>query len=377
MPYKHLTKEDRGDIETLIKAGHNQSEIARQLGVDRSTISREIRRNGSNEETKQVIKLKLPNRPRILDEDCRSSRGTGRATDKYKAEVVYKKRLSKRRKIIASSYNRKDAARKASLRRTNANRLRIAIPPGSLVESYILHKLVEEHWSPEQISGRLNLVYGISINKDTVYSYVYSNENKKELSKYLRHHGNKYRKKHGSIKRIKQNLSSKRQSIHERPSVADARGRAGDLEGDTIVGLDTKDRILTHNDRATGECRIRLVLGYDAEKIVLETRDSIDSFECKVKSITYDRGVEFSYSDKIDSTLEDGVYFADAYTSWQRGSNENLNGLIRDFIPKRSDLKPITKEYIAGIEQKLNNRPRKRYNWLTPLEQRDAVGWSS
>ena len=119
------------------------------------------------------------------------------------------------------------------------------------------------------------------------------------------------------------------------------------------------------------------MLGYDAEKIVLETRDSIDSFECKVKSITYDRGVEFSYSDKIDSTLEDGVYFADAYTSWQRGSNENLNGLIRDFIPKRSDLKPITKEYIAGIEQKLNNRPRKRYNWLTPLEQRDAVGWSS
>ena len=142
------------------------------------------------------------------------------------------------------------------------------------------------------------------------------------------------------------------------------------------MGLDPKDRILTHNDRATGECRIRRVLGHNARKIAQASLGAVSSFNTPIHSITYDRGLEFFDYETVAASVSDGVFFADAYSYWQRGSNENLNGLIRDYIPKRTDLKTITDAECLRIERALNNRPRKRYNWLTPLEQRDKIGWS-
>jgi IS30 family transposase len=262
MPYKHLNKEDRGDIEALLKIGESQSRIAKQLGVNRSTVSREIRRNG-NLQPNESITLKRANKPAILQEDCRHFRGSGKAQEKFRALEAYQKRKVIHSKEVSRKYNRAEADQKATGRRAAANSLRTILSPetNNLLENYVLHRLTDERWSPEQIAGRLKRIYGVSISPSTIYSYIYRKENKKKLTPFLRHHGNKYRRKRGTNKRIEKQRKDARLSIHDRPVAADLRSRIGDLEGDTIVGLDPTDRILTHNDRATGECRLRLVLG--------------------------------------------------------------------------------------------------------------------
>lgn len=146
------------------------------------------------------------------------------------------------------------------------------------------------------------------------------------------------------------------------------------MEGDTIFGDDKKDRILTHVDRASGINSLSLILGYDSYKIHTQTmKDITRVFGNNIKTITYDNGSEFAVWEKTQEKLGVDIYFADPYKSCQRGRNENLNGLVRDYFPKGTDFKKLHKKDILDIESLLNNRPRKRFNGLTPIEVAQGV----
>lgn len=367
MSYKHLKSEDRIVIDTLLGESRDYAYIARRLGVNKSTIGREISRNTAQRKLKHPKQVP---RPEILDYDGRKTRSSGLTKEKYQAIADYNAALAKATK--ANKYYYAGAAsKKAQARRKTANRLRIRLIHGSdsFLEQYVLDNLIHDQWSPEQIAGRLTEYLDESISPQTIYHYIYSSSEKKQLVKHLRQGGNKYRRKHGTIARIKNNRNNM-PSIHDRDPVIETRTRLNDYEGDTVVGLDTKDRLLTYVDRTSGECLIGLVLGFNAIKIANKTSRLATTNGSVMGTITYDRGIEFAEYKAIAKQTSSNVYFADAYSSWQRGTNENLNGLLRQYFPKRSDFKNLTQKQVTSVQDKLNNRPRKRYNYRTPIEQR-------
>jgi IS30 family transposase len=338
------------------------------LGVDRSTISREIKRNQLKPRSKP---LPPPERSTILDIDCRAYRGQGLAQDKYEALEVYTTKL---RQVRQSNkfYVSQEATKKARARRLVANQKRTRLVYGSRswLETYVRRALTKDQWSPEQTAAKLRKSHGVVIYPQTIYDYIYLCPDKKNLVKHLRHGGNPYRHRHGTNARLKARTAHL-PSIHDRPKVVESRRRLGDFEGDTIVGLDQKDRILTHVDRASGECKLGLALNYSAVQVTDLTKHRLR--RSAAHTITYDRGNEFSDYKRLEKLTKVRVYFADAYHSWERGSSENLNGLVRQYFPKRTDFKSISKRRLAIVERKLNNRPRKRYHWRTPIEQRQYL----
>ena len=363
MSYKHIKPDERIVIATLLDEHSSQSHIAKRIGVSQSAISREISRNRFKPKPKR--KAKQPVKPSILGYDCRHDKGSGAAQYKYEMANEYNKAI--RITVLANrSYSSELANKKNKLRRSNANKLRVKMvqSSGSFIENYCVNKLVNEQWSPDEISGRLAREFGIKISFNTIYRYIYASPDKKKLVSNLRHGHNRYRRRHGTIPRVK-NQKQNLPSIHSRESIIEQRIRLYDYEGDTILGLDKKDRLLTHVDRVCGVCKIDLVLDFNAQKIVATTIASLD----KARTITYDRGIEFASYNTIGARTKTKVYFADAYSSYQRGSNENLNGLVRQYYPKRYDLKLTNRKQVDKVENKLNNRPRKRYNYRTPLEQ--------
>jgi len=371
MSFKHITAEDRSAITTLLQEQRTPAYIARRIGVNRSTIGREIKRNQIK--PKPVPLAQLPTRPAILDIDCRHKRGSGLAQDKYEAADAYAKQASEARRHN-SYYVAREANKRATVRRTVANRQRTRLVYGShsWLETYVRHQLTREQWSPDQITGDLRVNHNVVIYPQTIYDYIYLCPDKKRLVKHLRHGGNPYRHKRGTNARIKARQANL-PSIHKRPAIVAKRTRLGDLEGDTIVGLDKKDRIATHVDRASGECNLGLVLSYDANKIADLTTRIVKHNPVLTHTITYDRGNEFAEYERLANQTKAKVYFADAYHSWERGTNENLNGLVRQYFPKRSDFKVITPRQVRVVERKLNNRPRKRYNYRTPIQQRQYL----
>ena len=365
--YKHINSEDRIVIATLLDEARNYSYIARRLGVHRSSISREIARNATKPKPSST---RLIVRPKLLDIDGRKFRGSGLTKTKYEVLSIYNKALSKQTKNNRFYYAGL-AGKQTKTRHKDANQLRrrLVHDSNSFEEKYVLKKLTHEQWSPEQIAGRLMKFYNIKISPQTIYSYMYNSSDKKKLVKHLRHGGNKYRRKHGTVARVK-NQKKNLPSIHNRDPIIKDRIRLDDYEGDTIVGIDKKDRLLTYADRASGECLIGLVLGYNAQKIARKTKLLANANQVTLGTITYDRGSEFAEYEIIQSQTNASIYFADAYSSYQRGSNENLNGLIRQYYPKRFNFKHLTQNEVNKIQVKLNNRPRKRYNYRTPVEQR-------
>ena len=194
-----------------------------------------------------------------------------------------------------------------------------------------------------------------------IYHLVYS----EGLEKHLRRKGRKLR----SYKILSFNKTNRdKHHISERPKEIDELKYYGDLEGDTIFGLKTTDRILTHVDRKSGLLSASLIHNYNAHKVAKQTKLDIASVFGKIKSITYDNGIEFSLWKITEKELNANIYFANPYHSWERGRNENTNGLIRDFLPKGTDFKKLTKRDIVEIANLINNRPRKRLEWKTPLE---------
>ena len=203
------------------------------------------------------------------------------------------------------------------------------------------------------------------VSHNTIYHFLYLNRDEKYV-KCLRRRGIKYRYDKPITKFNQTNRM--KHSIHDRPEEVEKLERTGDLEGDTIFGKDKKDRLLTHTDRKTGLTSISLIKNFDAYEITKQTQKDIERVFDNIHTITYDNGVEFSFWKDTEKLTGATIYFADPYSPGQRGRNENTNGLIRDFFPKGTDFKKLTKEDIMKVEFLINNRPRKRLGGMTPVE---------
>ena len=308
--YKQLTSEQRYTISVLLSKGLKKKEIAEAIGVSNSTITRELQRNSSK-------------------------RGV------YKWEIA-QKQAEKRSK------------------RTPGNR---AI--SKAIWSSVKHYLVDEQWSPEQISGYL-AKDGIKIAHETIYAWIREDKrNRGTLYKHLRHRL-KHRKKYVGAGR---SCIINRKSIHERPAEADGK-RFGDLEMDTIVGPNNQQAIVTLVDRNTNMLFMKkLKYGKDAKNLALTVIEMLKPIKKKLKTITTDNGKEFSAHEIISEALGVDVFFTDPYSSWQKGAIENANGLIRQYIPKKVSFNDYDDKDIKDIEEKINRRPRKKLGFETPIER--------
>ena len=308
MSYKHFTKDDRIKLSVLLRTQVSRKEIGRILHKDHVSIWREINRNSVHGKYLSSV--------------------AGRET---------KKRKGHRKKKIENDI---------------------------WLKKYILKKL-KLYWSPEQIAGRLRRKK-IIICHETIYGYIIRH---KKLKKYLRCQKGKYRRRHGTVPREKAREYGKKRWIGERLEVINQRARIGDLEGDTIIGKEKTKRILTHVERVTGYLVADFLPLVSAEIVAQKTIESLKRFtKQKRQSITYDNGTEFSLHEIIERKTKATVYFANAYHSWERGTNENTNGLIRQFFPKKSFFAKVTQVEVDRVVKLLNRRPRKRLSYLTPFE---------
>ena len=224
------------------------------------------------------------------------------------------------------------------------------------------------YWSPEQIAGRWNSdCEGKHIGKDSIYKFVY--EKRKDLVKYLRCQKGRYRRKYGGRILDKQREEQRKRRIGQRPEIINQRLRLGDWEGDTIRGQGNSGHLLTNVER---KCGYLIAARLDRASVESVNKFTIKYFQRLPKekrlSITYDNGSEFSGFDTIEEQTGMTAYFANAYHSWERGTNENTNGLMRQFFPKKSRFDNITKERLDQVVKLINHRPRKRLNYLTPHE---------
>lgn len=361
--YTQLSYEERVLIEDWNKDTnpHKRSlrQFAKHLGRNPGTISRELSRNG---------RPPTANRTRVNKPCCTGHTARGRAeAEQY---ILATERYWKRRKLFLQQnhihYTAKAANRQA-FARVKRPGLKLEQPENEELLSFVITAL-DSRWSPEQISGRIRLENILpNISHKAIYRFIKIHKVKQDLDlvSCLRRKGKKYKTQKTST----YNTTDNRRSIDERPEAVNALSRVGDLEGDTIVGKDQKDRLLTHVERVSGLVSIGLVLGYKAEIISQQTRSDVKRvFIGKCYTVTYDNGPEFSCWHKTERELRTDIFFAHAYHSWERGRNENTNGLIRDFLPKGTDFKQLTQNDILIIESLLNSRPRKRLGWLTPSE---------
>lgn len=317
MPFTHFNREERIRLATLKDAGLSNKNIARELQRDITTIGRELNRNHSPEKDRY-----LPGRAQEL----------------------------------------------CAKRRADANQRFHKIIPDSDLEKYIVKKL-KKYWSPEQIAGRIRRkkLFKTTLVHETIYQHIY--HDKPELKIYLRCTKGKYRRRYGTKIREKQREEAKKKRIDERPEIVETRQRIGDWEGDTIVGGEKTIHILTHADRKSG-----LLLADKASDVTAPAirRLTVQRFnklpKKKRQTITYDNGVQFAEHETTERDLNIPIYFAYPYHSWERGTNENTNGLLRQFFPKKSAFKNVTQHRLDRIVKLINTRPRKRHNYATPEE---------
>lgn len=203
---------------------------------------------------------------------------------------------------------------------------------------------------------------------ETIYAFIYTQ--RPDLISYLRRHKNKYRKRRGTQARMEFAKALQVRMICERPEIVTARSRIGDWEGDTIVGKEKKQRILTSVERKSGFGMASKLDVVTAEIVEKKTEEQFNSLSVSVRlTLTRDNGIEFGNYDKM---LEEHtglmVYRATPYHSWERGTNENWNGLLRQFFPKGTLFATITEYQVQRAVRMLNDRPRKRLGWRTPRE---------
>lgn len=304
---QHLSAEDRIKIETLLDAGRSADEIASYLDRHRSTIYREL------------------NRPGILRE-------------RYNAALHHQQA------------------------RQNMGR-RLEQGPSEETILFVNKKILNEQWSPEQISGWLKLHNYETVSHTWIYQYIARDKaDGGELHNHMRR-GN-YSKGHREYKGHINN----RVSIEKRPEVVNTRARLGDYEIDLIVGPKNKGAILSIIERSSRECILEKLESKTSASVCAKT---IEAFLKDTKdpcTITSDNGTEFTDHEIISKNLAIDYYFAHPYASYERGSIENLNGLVRQYIPKGTDFTEIQNEGLKVIQEKLNNRPRKVLGFLTPME---------
>ena len=310
---RHLTSEQRYTIFVMNQKGYLQKDIAKAIGVCKSTISRELSRN-------------CDKRSSVYRSDLAQRKAEQRQRDKMHREFFTFK-MQKRVK-----------------------------------------KLLHKGFSPEQITGRERNMGREMVSHERIYQWIWEDKRRSgNLHKYLRRQGRKYAKR-GS-KNAGRGLIPNRVDIDERPNIVDCKERFGDLEIDTIISKNHKGAILTINDRATSRVWIRKLQGKEAIPVAKVTAWALRKVKNIIHTITADNGKEFAKHEEIAQKLEINFYFCKPYHSWERGANENTNGLIRQYIPKGTDFSEVTEKKIKWIENKLNNRPRKRLGYLTPNEK--------
>lgn len=320
--YHHLTTAERGALFILYSLHYSIRQIAKILGYSPSTISRELRRNARN-----------------------GSYSPDKAQEKYHYRKTH---LCGRKCILA------DPAAQAIV---------------------IAH--LEESWSPEQISHRLVLEHcQLSISYNSIYRGIRKGllrqgfSSKAQSIRYytskLRHHGKPYHRKNKEDRRGSYSI---KYTIHDLPKAAVKRKKIGFFEQDTVLGKQKGPCLLTLTDRKTGFEQIRKIAGKKAEfacPAIIEVLSSLP--EDKWELLISDRGKEFANYEAVYEALGCKTFYCDSHAPWQRGTNENTNGLIRQYLPKGKSMDDVSEEEINRIQNELNTRPRKRLGWRTPLE---------
>lgn len=320
-PYTHLTLKEREAIRLGINAGTSITQIAKEIGRSKATVSRELKRNGGR-----------------------------------------------------NNYSMADAQNRYLVMRSHSRRPRIL--SNDEIREQVVHYITQLQWSPEQISGRLahekSLVH---ISYNTIYRGIYrdnlgiplKSRHARGLPRQLRHRG-KSRKVKGTVKETRGRFNNV-PSIHERPVSAENRSWFGHWEGDTVRGKTGRSALVTLVDRKSRfllSKRVDKVNSENVKEAMIELLEGLPSN--RVRSITPDRGTEFAKYEEVHTRLNTLIFFPDPHSPQQRGTNENTNGLIREYFPKGTDLNEQTDEAITEFVNKLNSRPRKVLGWRTPSE---------
>ena len=306
--YKQLTYEQRCQIEVLKKSGMTQQEIADTVEISQSTISRELKRN-------------------------RGQRG----------------------------YRYKQAQCKTDERRHSA--AKTIKMDDSMIERVELK--LREKWSPEQISGWLFDEQSECLSHERIYQHIWADKRAGgELYTHLRRQGKKYQKRSNG-KRSRGQIRN-RVGIEERPAVVDEKSRIGDWEIDTVIGKGHSGALVTIVERVTQFTLVANVPNKSAEAVTAATITLLKPYQGALHTITADNGKEFAYHEELTTELGAAVYFARPYHSWERGLNENTNGLLRQYWPKSTNFKQVTDKEVATTVTQLNQRPRKTLGFKTP-----------
>lgn len=310
MSYHHLSLAERHYIEIARKSGISMNKIAQALNRSQSSISRELSRNAGQ-------------------------RG----------------------------YRHHQADRRAHERhQCKAKAVKLTDEVKTLIRVYL-----EQEWSPEQIAGRLEKDGIMSLHHETIYQYILADKRAGgTLYKHLRHQNKTYRKRYGSA-RNRSGIPN-RVDIDERPEVVNQRARLGDWEADTIIGAHHQGAIVTLDER---QSKLRLaapLAGKQAQPVTDAIVRLLNPLKAYVKTITFDNGKEFTQHDALAEALACDTYFAKPYHSWERGQNENANGLLRQYFPKTMPLVDVTTQQVLEAVHKLNTRPRKCLGFKTPAE---------
>ena len=312
MSYRQITSDERYMISTLRLQGFNQSQTADILGRHRSSISRELRRNATAADGCY--------RPFTAAERTRGRRSRSRRMTRFTAE-----------------------------------------------QWHHVHHGLRQQWSPEQIAGRLRRAETWTISHETIYAHIwYDKARGGQLFRDLRCASKRRRKRHGTYD-SRGRLAGKR-LITERPAAIDRRAELGHWEVDTVVGVGAPDCVATLVERKTGFTMLGRLRNRTSRGMTQRLRWLMRRAPQSFKTVTADNGTEFHDYRAVEATTGARFYFATPYHAWERGSNENLNGLLRQYLPKRTSLAGLTQRYCDALAHRLNTRPRKRLGYRTPEE---------
>lgn len=258
-------------------------------------------------------------------------------------------------------YRHKQAQRKADSRRAKAAK---AVKMTEALINLIELKL-REKWSPEQVSGWLLVEHNILISYERIYLHIWADKRAGgDLYNHLRRHSKRYQKR--SNGKTNRGQIKNRTSIDERPPEVDDKSRIGDWEIDTVIGKGHNGALVTIVERATQFTLSAQVPNKSAEAVTQATIALLTPYRSALHTITADNGKEFAFHEEITKALGSAVYFANPYHSWERGLNENTNGLLRQYWPKSTDFKKVSEDEVAGVLEALNARPRKTLGYKTP-----------
>lgn len=308
----HLTLAQRYEIGILISLGTSMTKIGEIIGKDKSVISREIARNSDQ-------------RNKV-----------------YKALLAQNKAALRHKEKVKKTYFVGE------------------------VKALVISLIVQDY-SPEQIVGYCKINHLKCVSVERIYQFIWADKKAGgKLYQHLRTKGKRYAKR-GALKGSR-GMIKERVGIEKRPLVVEEKQRCGDLEVDLVIGKDHKGALLTINDRATGILKMAKIDSKEAHVVEEKMVELLLDWKPFLHTITSDNGKEFANHKRVSEKLNIDYYFANPYCSWERGANENLNGLVRQYFPKKYNFDLVTEEDVIKVTNKLNNRPRKRYGFKSPNE---------